>query len=48
MLSFAAFTEAAELPVLSDQLEGVLKDYNAELQVTHKEGQYLQLVITFN
>ena len=48
MLSFAAFTEAAELPALSDQLEDVLKSYNADLQVTHKEGQYLQIVITFN
>ncbi len=48
MLSFAAFTEATELPVISDQLEGALKDYNAVLDVTHKEGQYLQIVITFN
>ena len=48
MLSFAAFTEELTLPAFSDQLEDALKPYNATLAKTHKEGQYLQIIITFN
>jgi hypothetical protein len=48
MLSFAAFTEAATVPTVSDQIEGALEAYNATLEVTHKEGQYVQIIITFN
>ncbi len=48
MLSFAAFTEELTLPALSDQLEDALKAYNATISTTHKEGQYLQIIITFH
>jgi hypothetical protein len=48
MLSFAAFTEADTVPAISDQLEGALEQYNAALEFIHKEGQYVQIIITFN
>ena len=47
VLSFAVFTEQTELPVLSDQLSGALKVYNASLDVKHQQGEYLQIILTF-
>lgn len=46
-LSFAAFTEETNLPALSDQVKETLKEYNATLEVVHKEGQYVQMIINF-
>jgi hypothetical protein len=48
MLSFATFTEQTNLPAVSDQVQVTLKEYNATLQITHKEGQFVQLIINFN
>jgi hypothetical protein len=47
MLSFAAFTEQTDLPEVSSQVEDTLKEVNANLKVTHKEGEYIQMIINF-
>ncbi len=47
MLSFALFTDVAELPPLSDQLEEALGTYNGRLELKHEQGQYIQLIIHF-
>jgi hypothetical protein len=48
MLSFAAFTQAAQLPTISDQVQETLNDYHATLKITHQEGQYIQIIIYFS
>jgi hypothetical protein len=48
MLSFALFTDLAELPAMSDQLAPALAEYNAHLDVKHDQGKYIQLIIMFD
>ena len=47
LLIVMAYTEKSDLPNLSDQLDGVLKDYNAKLDKVHEAGKYLQLKLSF-
>ena len=48
MLSFAVFSSLTEVPALSANLNEALQQYNASLDVTHQQGDYLQLIIIFN
>jgi hypothetical protein len=47
LLIVMAYTEKSDLPDLSDQLDGALKDYNATLEKLHEAGKYLQLKLSF-
>lgn len=47
LLIVMAYTEKTDLPNLSDQLDGVLKDYYATLEKVHEAGKYLQLKVSF-
>ncbi len=47
VIGFSVFTDKHELPAFSDQLEGALKPYNAKIEMKHKEGEFIQVLITF-
>ena len=47
LLIVLAYTEKSDMPELSDQLDGALKDYNATLEKVHEAGKYLQLKLSF-
>jgi hypothetical protein len=47
LLIVMVYTEKSDLPDLSDQLDGALKDYNATLEKLHEAGKYLQLKLSF-
>lgn len=47
LLSLMAYTESAELPEISDQLDESLKLYNATKNVVHEKNKYVQIKINF-
>jgi hypothetical protein len=47
LLSLLVYTDQLDLPPLSDQLAGALKDYKATLDKIHEKGKYLQFKISF-
>ena len=47
LLSIMAYTDKSDLPDLSDNLAGALKDYNATLDRVHETGKYLQVKLSF-
>ncbi|MFC2088915.1 hypothetical protein ACFLSX_04875, partial [Calditrichota bacterium] len=47
VLSFSVFTEKTDIPPISDQLNEAVKSYNASIDVKQKEGEYIQILITF-
>ena len=47
MLSFALFTDLAEIPPLSDQLDEALQTYNGSLELKQEQGKFIQIIITF-
>ena len=47
MLSFALFTDVAEVPPLSDQINDALKEYKGTLELKQEAGKYIQIIITF-
>ncbi|MGD9488038.1 MAG: hypothetical protein AB7W47_08450 [Calditrichaceae bacterium] len=48
LLSFMAFTEAAELPAWSAQVDDALKSYNAQSEIVHESGKYAQVKVIFS
>ena len=48
LLSLMAYSDVADLPVISDQLDATLKDYNATKNVVHENGKYVQIKVSFN
>jgi hypothetical protein len=44
---FSVFTEKTDFPPLSGQLNEALKIYKASVDVKQKEGEYIQILITF-
>jgi hypothetical protein len=46
-MSFMAYTAKEELESFSDQVAGALKDYNAELELKHEKGKYVQIILSF-
>ena len=47
LLSLMVYTEQQELPAVSDQLSGALKDYRATVDKIHEKGKYLQFKVSF-
>lgn len=47
LLIVMAYTDKSDIPELSDQLDGALKDYKATLEKVHEAGKYLQLKLSF-
>lgn len=47
LMSLMAYTDKTDLPAVSDQLDGALKDYNASLEKVHEAGKYLQFKVHF-
>jgi hypothetical protein len=47
LMSLMAYTDKTDLPALSDQIDGALKDYKAHLEKVHEAGKYLQLKVHF-
>ncbi len=48
LLSLMVYTDSADLPPVSDQIDGALKDYKAKLEKIHETGKYLQFKISFS
>jgi hypothetical protein len=46
-LSFMAYTDKEELEAFSEQVGDALKDYNAELELKHEKGKYVQIILSF-
>ena len=47
LLSLMAYSEAAELPAISGQLDEALKSYNASKNVIHEKNKYVQIKLSF-
>ena len=47
LMSLMVYTDTAELPPISDQIDSALKDYKANLEKIHESGKYLQFKISF-
>ena len=47
LLSMMAYTEQSDLPAMNDQVNDVLKDYNASVNKIHEAGKYLQFKVSF-
>ncbi len=47
LLSLMAYSDAAELPEISEQLDESLKIYNASKKVIHEKGKYIQIKVNF-
>ena len=48
LLSLMAYTDKSDLPSVSDQIDDVLKQYNASLENIHSAGQNFQFKIAFS
>ncbi len=47
LLSLMAYSDAAELPEISEQLDESLKLYNASKKVIHEKDKYIQIKLSF-
>jgi hypothetical protein len=47
LLSLMAYSETAELPAISEQLDEALKSYNANKNVIHEKNKYVQIKLSF-
>jgi hypothetical protein len=47
LLSLMVYTDIAELPDMSSELDGVLQSYKATLEKIHENGKYIQFKISF-
>ena len=47
LISFSIFTEQTSFPLLSEQINDALQNYNASYEVKQEEGKYFQIIITF-
>jgi len=48
LLSLLAYTDKTDLPAVSDQIEGALKQYKASLENIHNKGQNFQFKVAFS
>ena len=42
------YSDIAELPPISDQLDTTLNEYNAKKKVIHENGKYVQFKLNFS
>ena len=47
LLSFMVYTDKADLPDISSEIDEALKAYKASLEKIHESGKYIQLKISF-
>ena len=47
LLSLMAYSNAADLPEMSEQLDETLKVYNATKNVIHEKDKYIQIKLSF-
>jgi len=47
LLSLMAYSDVADLPEISTQLDETLKVYNATKDVVHENGKYIQIKVSF-
>ena len=47
LLSFMVYTDQSELPAMSSEIDGVLKNYKASMEKIHQTGKYVQIKVSF-
>jgi len=47
LLSFMVYTDKAELPAVSSEIDDVLKTYNATMEKIHESGKHVQIKVSF-
>ncbi len=47
LMSMMVYTDKSDLPEVSSEIDGVLKNYKATLEKIHEAGKYLQFKISF-
>jgi hypothetical protein len=48
LLSFMVYTDNADLPAVSTEVQDVLKNYKATLEQIHEKGKYIQFKLSFS
>jgi hypothetical protein len=47
LLSLMVYTDKQDLPIISSEIEDVLKTYNASIEQIHEKGKYVQIKLSF-